>query len=119
MSAAGAASPLDLVGLAADIARRVGVKAERGMPLGKQTTMRVGGPADLFAIAHNAFELRGLVRFARSRDLPLLVLGRGSNLVISDRGVRGLVVHVRAEGSRIEGTTYVAEAGVPMARAAT
>ncbi|MEO8273061.1 MAG: UDP-N-acetylmuramate dehydrogenase [Chloroflexota bacterium] len=118
MSAA-AASPLDLVALAADIARRVGVKAERGMPLGKQTTMRVGGPADLFVTAHNGFELRALVRFARARSLPVLLLGRGSNVVIADRGVRGLVVHVRAEGSRIDGDAYVAEAGVPMARAAT
>jgi UDP-N-acetylmuramate dehydrogenase len=89
------------------------------MPLGKLTTMRVGGPADLLATAHNAFELRGLVRFARARGLPLTLLGRGSNVVISDRGIRGLVVHVRAEGSRIEGNAYVAEAGLPMARAAT
>lgn len=116
---AAAAAPLDLVTLAADIARRVGVKAERAAPLARFTTMRVGGPADLLAVAHNAFELRALVRFARSRDLPLTLLGRGSNLVISDRGVRGLVVHVRAEGSRIDGSSYVAEAGVPMARAAT
>ncbi len=112
-------APLDLTALAADIARRVGVKAERGAPLARFTTMRVGGAADLLATAHNAFELRALVRFARSRDLPLTLLGRGSNMVISDRGVRGLVVHVRAEGSRIDGTAYVAEAGVPMARAAT
>ncbi len=81
--------------------------------------MRVGGPADLLATAHNAFELRALVRFARSRELPVTLLGRGSNVVISDRGVRGLVVHVKAEGSRVEGTSYIAEAGVPMARAAT
>jgi UDP-N-acetylmuramate dehydrogenase len=113
------ASGLDLVALQGDIARRVGVKAERHAPLAKLTTMRVGGPADLLATAHNAFELRALIRFARSRGLPLTMLGRGSNVVISDRGVRGLVVHVRAEGSRVEGTTYVAEAGVPMARAAT
>ena len=114
-----AAAPLDLTALAGDIARRIGVKAERGMPLGKLTTMRVGGPADLLVTAHNAFELRALIRFARTRGLPLTVLGRGSNVVISDRGIRGLVVHVRAEGSRIDGTSYVAEAGVPMARAAT
>ena len=114
-----AASPLDLVAIGGDIARRVGVKAEREAPLARFTTMRVGGTADLLATAHNAFELRDLVRFARSRDLPLTLLGRGSNVVISDRGVRGLVVHVRAEGSRIDGTAYVAEAGVPMARAAT
>jgi UDP-N-acetylmuramate dehydrogenase len=109
----------DLVALQGDIARRVGVKAERKAPLAKLTTMRVGGPADLLATAHNGFELRALIRFARARDLPLTLIGRGSNIVISDRGVRGLVVHVRAEGSRVEGTAYVAEAGVPMARAAT
>jgi UDP-N-acetylenolpyruvoylglucosamine reductase len=114
-----AAAPQDLTALAGDIARRIGVKAERGMPLGKLTTMRVGGPADLLVTAHNIHELRGLIRFARARSLPLTLLGRGSNVVISDRGIRGLVVHVRAEGSRVEGTTYIAEAGVPMARAAT
>jgi UDP-N-acetylmuramate dehydrogenase len=114
-----APSIAELGALAADIARRVGVKAERHAPLARFTTMRAGGPADLLAVAHNAFELRALVRFARARELPLTMLGRGSNVVISDRGIRGLVVHVRAEGSRLDGTTYVAEAGVPMARAAT
>ena len=114
-----AAPALDLVALSGDIARRIGVKAERAAPLAKLTTMRVGGPADLLATAHNGFELRALIRFARSRNLPLTLLGRGSNVVISDRGIRGLVVHVRAEGSKVEGATYSAEAGVPMARAAT
>jgi UDP-N-acetylmuramate dehydrogenase len=117
--AADAATERDLVALSGDIARRVGVKAERNAPLAKLTTMRLGGPADLLVTAHNGFELRALIRFARSRSLPLTLLGRGSNVVISDRGIRGLVVHVRAEGSRVEGSSYVAEAGVPMARAAT
>ncbi|HEX8025770.1 MAG TPA: UDP-N-acetylmuramate dehydrogenase [Candidatus Limnocylindrales bacterium] len=110
---------LDRAALATEIARRVGVKAERDAPLARFTTMRVGGAADLLVTAHNAFELRALVRFARARELPFLLLGRGSNVVISDRGVRGLVIHVRAEGSRIEGERYIAEAGVPMARVAT
>jgi UDP-N-acetylmuramate dehydrogenase len=48
-----------------------------------------------------------------------MILGRGSDLVISDRGIRGLVIQDRAEGSRIEGDRYTADAGVPMARAAT
>jgi UDP-N-acetylmuramate dehydrogenase len=47
------------------------------------------------------------------------VLGRGSNIVFSDRGVRGLVIQDRAEGSKIENDRYTADAGVPMARAAT
>jgi UDP-N-acetylmuramate dehydrogenase len=114
-----ATAAFDAVAVGSEIQRRIGVKTSRDEPLARFTTMRVGGPADLFATAHNGFELRALVRFARSRGLPHLVLGRGSDVVISDRGVRGLVIQDRAEGSRVEGEQYTADAGVPMARAAT
>ena len=109
----------DPIATGTDIQRRIGVKTSRDEPLARFTTMRVGGTADLFATVHNVFELRSLVRFARTRALPHLVLGRGSDVVISDRGVRGLVIQDRAEGSRVEGDRYTAEAGTPMARAAT
>jgi UDP-N-acetylmuramate dehydrogenase len=114
-----AAATFDAAAIGSEIQRRIGVKTSRNEPLARFTTMRVGGPADLFAVAHNVFELRALVRFARSRALPHLVLGRGSDVVISDRGVRGLVIQNRAEGSRTDGERYAAESGVPMARAAT
>jgi UDP-N-acetylmuramate dehydrogenase len=81
--------------------------------------MRVGGPADLFAVVHNPFELRALVKLARARSIPYTLLGRGSDIVISDAGIRGLVIQVRAEATRIDGDRYHAGAGVPMARAAT
>jgi UDP-N-acetylmuramate dehydrogenase len=109
----------DAIAIGTEIQRRVGAKTSRDEPLARFTTMRVGGPADLFATAHNLFELRALVRFARAREIPHLVLGRGSDIVISDRGIRGLVIQDRAESSRVDGATYVADAGVPMARAAT
>ena len=109
----------DAIAIGTEIQRRIGVKTSRDEPLARFTTMRVGGPADLFATAHNAFELRALVRFARTRELPHFVLGRGSDTVIADAGVRGLVIQVRAEGSRIDGARYTAESGVQMARAAT
>jgi UDP-N-acetylmuramate dehydrogenase len=109
----------DAIATGTDIQRRIGVKTSRDEPLARFTTMRVGGPADLFATAHNAHELRALVRFARTRGLPHFILGRGSDLVIADAGMRGLVVQVRAEGSRTDGERYTAEAGVQMARAAT
>jgi len=114
-----ATTSFDAVAIGSEIQRRVGVKTSRDEPLARFTTMRVGGPADLFATAHNLFELRALVRFARSRAIPHVILGRGSDLVISDRGIRGLVIQDRAEGSRVDGTSYTADAGVPMARAAT
>jgi len=109
----------DAIATGTDIQRRIWVKTSRDEPLARFTTMRVGGPADLFATAHNAHELRALVRFARTRQIPHLILGRGSDVVIADAGVRGLVIQVRAEGSRVDGERYTAEAGVQMARAAT
>jgi UDP-N-acetylmuramate dehydrogenase len=109
----------DAIATGTDIQRRIGVKTSRDEPLARFTTMRVGGPADLFATVHNAHELRALVRFARTRELPHFILGRGSDLVIADAGMRGLVICVRAEGSRADGERYTAEAGVQMARAAT
>jgi UDP-N-acetylmuramate dehydrogenase len=111
--------PFDPIAIGTAIQRRIGVKTSRDEPLGRFTTMRVGGPADLFATVHNVHELRAIVRFARSRAIPLTLLGRGSDVVIADAGIRGLVVQNRAEGSRVEGDRYVAESGLPMARAAT
>jgi UDP-N-acetylmuramate dehydrogenase len=111
--------PFDALRLGGDIQRRLGVKTSRDEPLARFTTMRAGGPADLFAVAHNAFELRGLLRFVRSRGIPHVVLGRGSDVVISDLGVRGLVIQNRAEGAEINGQRLVAESGLAMARAAT
>jgi UDP-N-acetylmuramate dehydrogenase len=114
-----ASEPFDALAVGTAIQRRIGVKTSRDEPLARFTTMRVGGPADLFATVHNVHELRAIVRFARSRAIPMTLLGRGSDVVIADAGIRGLVVQNRAEGSRIEGDRYVAESGVPMARAAT
>ncbi|TMK75966.1 MAG: UDP-N-acetylmuramate dehydrogenase [Actinobacteria bacterium] len=112
-------APFDAVALGTAIQRRIGVKTSRDEPLARFTTMRVGGPADLFATVHNSHELRAILRFARSRRIPYTLLGRGSNVVIADAGIRGLVVQNRAEGSKVDGERYQAEAGVPMARAAT
>ena len=101
--AGGGGSPVDFdpIAIGTDIQRRIGVKTSRDEPLARFTTMRVGGPADLFAVAHNAFELRALVKFVRSRGIPHTILGRGSDLVIADGGVRGLVIQVRAEGTEV------------------
>jgi len=111
--------PFDAIAVGTEIQRRIGVKTSRDEPLARFTTMRVGGPADLFASVHNTFELKAIVRFARVRGLPHLVLGRGSDVVISDAGFRGLVIQNRAEGSKVVGDTYLSDAGVSMARAAT
>jgi UDP-N-acetylmuramate dehydrogenase len=113
------AAAFDAVAVGTEIQRRLGVKTSRDEPLARFTTMRVGGPADLYAAAHNPFELRALARLARGRGIPHALLGRGSDVVISDSGVRGLLVHVRAEGYEIVGERLLADAGLAMAKAAT
>ena len=111
--------PFDAVRLGTEIQRRLGIRTSRDEPLARFTTMRVGGPADLYAAPVNPFELRGIVRLAHGRDVPYTLLGRGSNVVIADAGVRGLLIHVRAQGYEIADGRLVADAGLPMAKAAT
>ncbi len=105
--------------LVAELARETGVHARLDQPLAPHTTMRAGGPADVLAIARSIDQLVALVAFARRARIPWVVLGRGSNLVVADAGIRGLVILDRAEGCRIEADRLTAEAGLPLARAAT
>jgi len=62
-------------------------------PLSKHTTLRVGGPAQFWVEPRNEAALSELIRFCRRENLPLFVIGRGSNLLVRDGGIRGVVVH--------------------------
>jgi len=64
--------------------------------LARHTTFRIGGPADLFVTAESEEELLALVTWAREQGMDFLLLGAGSNILVSDRGVRGLVILNRA-----------------------
>ncbi|MDE3066905.1 MAG: UDP-N-acetylmuramate dehydrogenase [Verrucomicrobiota bacterium] len=64
----------------------------RDEPLARHTTLRVGGPADVYVEPANEDDLAGMVRFCRERAIKMLVLGRGSNLLVRDGGFRGVVV---------------------------
>jgi UDP-N-acetylmuramate dehydrogenase len=68
------------------------------IPLAPLTTLKIGGPAKYFVEAKDAGEVQEAVLFARSRDLPLFVLGGGSNLLIADSGWPGLVLKIAIEG---------------------
>ncbi len=71
-----------------DLAERV----RRDEPLAPKTTMRVGGPADLFVEPLGLYEVSALVRAANRAGIPYFVMGNGSNIVFSDLGVEGLVI---------------------------
>lgn len=68
------------------------------VPLAPLTTLGVGGPARYFAEARTESEVRQALQYAGSRDLPMFVLGGGSNLLVSDRGFDGLVLKISLTG---------------------
>jgi UDP-N-acetylmuramate dehydrogenase len=72
------------------------------VPLSALTTLGVGGAARFFISVNDEASIFDALAFAASRDLPVLILGGGSNVVISDDGFPGLVTHIAIEGIRME-----------------
>jgi UDP-N-acetylenolpyruvoylglucosamine reductase len=88
-----------------------GVQAD--YPLARLTTVRTGGPADLFARPRNEAQLIELLRWAAGGDIQVGIVGSGSNLLISDGGFRGLVLKLDGELASVErdGTRVVCGGG--------
>ena len=61
-------------------------------PMAAHTTYRVGGPADLYAVPADSADLASLLRFCHSQGIEPFILGGGANILVSDRGIRGLVI---------------------------
>jgi UDP-N-acetylmuramate--alanine ligase len=78
-----------------------GNRLSQDEPLAKHTMLHVGGPADLWLTAETLNELTEAVALARQYAVPVLLLGNGANLLVSDRGVRGLVLHNRCQQVRL------------------
>lgn len=88
-------------------------RVRRHAPLGPLTTLRVGGPADWLVELHGAAELRAAIAIARRAGVPVTVLGGGSNVLVADAGVRGLVVRVHGgEVTSIDAQHVRADGGV-------
>ena len=89
-------------------------------PMSEHTTLRIGGPADILVTAQSAQEIAYLVASANEFCIPLLMLGNGSNLLVKDGGIRGLVVKYGEDMAAIsvEGTVLTAKAGASLAAVA-
>jgi UDP-N-acetylmuramate dehydrogenase len=93
----------------------VGDRVEQHAPLALCTTFQIGGPADWLVEIRSADELMAVVLAAREAGVPLTPLGGGSNVLVADAGVRGLVVRLRlAAIEQVAGTTVRAEGGATM-----
>ncbi len=84
------------------LSQRFGQHVRVGEPLARLTSARVGGPAELLLEAENAGELAEMVAALWEMDIPYLVLGGGSNMLVSDKGVRGAVILNRARAVRFD-----------------
>lgn len=83
-------------------------------PLSDYCTWRIGGPADLLVEPQNIAQIQRLRHFAQKHTLPCITIGQGSNLLFSDAGLRGIVVHLGQHFAKrqIKGERIIAEAGV-------
>lgn len=91
-------------------------------PMSRYTTFRIGGPAEALVQPKTEEELISVVQFARERKIPWYVIGNGSNLLVADSGVRGIVILttglLQADPIQRDGNTLTATAGVLLSRLA-
>lgn len=89
-------------------------------PMSRHTTFRIGGEADCFVEIESVEQLTHLKRYLQMVEQPCLILGNGSNLLVSDRGYAGVVLHVgpRMQQIRVQGESMIVQAGALMSQAA-
>ena len=89
-------------------------------PMASHTTFRIGGPADYFVMPETVEELRDILALCKEEGLPYFILGNGSNLLVGDKGFRGVVIQLykNFDGLSIEGTRVTAKSGAMLIRVA-
>lgn len=71
-------------------------------PMRKHTNFKIGGNADVFVIAKNIEEIKCVIKFSKENNILLTILGNGSNVLVSDKGIRGIVLQVGTKEIKIE-----------------
>lgn len=77
-------------------------RVRQNVQLGPFTTFKIGGPADLYIEAQSADELFNILQITQQTETPFFLLGMGANILIADRGFRGLIIHNRARGITVD-----------------
>ena len=90
-------------------------------PMKQHTTFRVGGNADYFVIPQSAEEVKNIVALCKEADMPYYILGNGSNLLVGDKGYRGVIIQIYKDMNhiRIEDDKVFAQAGALLSRVGT
>ncbi len=86
----------------------------------KHTTFRIGGPADIFLIPSDKKQIEGILNLVRRLEIPYMIMGNGSNILVGDKGIRGVVIKIGNDFAKcvVEGETIKAQSGVKLSRIA-
>ena len=91
-------------------------------PMKKHTSFKVGGLADYFLIIENEKELKQVLKLSKQNNIPLQLVGNGTNLLVTDKGIRGIVIKLNMQNYKIERTKdyalIIVEAGFPLCKLA-
>jgi UDP-N-acetylmuramate dehydrogenase len=106
-----------------ELERKIRGEIRYHAPMAEYTSFRVGGPADCLVFPADREDLRILLQWCRQEMIPFIILGKGTNLLVRDGGIRGLAIslsrgfnQVAVVGQNPEGTVVLAEAGESLAK---
>jgi UDP-N-acetylmuramate dehydrogenase len=87
-------------------------------PLSKYTSFRIGGPADYYIEPADKEDVLVIVRYLKEHEIPFMMMGKGSNMLVSEEGVRGAIINMEegVNNIRLDGDRVVVEAGMTMSR---
>lgn len=83
-----------MIVLETELSARFGARVRRDFPLAEMTSFRIGGPADFMLEVESGGEVAEALAIARRCEMPAMILGSGTNILVSDRGIRGLVLRL-------------------------
>lgn len=71
-------------------------------PMNKHSTFKIGGPAECFIKINKEEQLKEILKIAKQNKIPLTIIGNGSNILVSDDGIKGITLMINIEGIEIE-----------------
>ena len=94
------------------------MEIKKNEPLKNHTSFKIGGPAEEFAEAKSTEDVISLIEYAKEKGIPYMIMGNGSNLLVSDKGVKGLVIKISKGFDKVEivGEKVIAEAGILLSK---
>lgn len=103
------------------LVKATGAECIEGSLMKEHTSFRIGGPADYFITASNIEQLKTIIALCKSSEIPFMILGNGSNLLVSDEGLRMAVIRLAGDFKEIshKDNTLIVGAGATLARMCT